>query len=70
VSSVRKGFQPQTLLIGDTECNTVSNKEEVPLRWPECCEKNFESQDGMDNNSGKEWTLRVQTEELYVYKLI
>jgi hypothetical protein len=46
---VRKGFQPQTLLIKNTEYNTVSNTEEVLLRWSEYYEKQFESQDGMEN---------------------
>ena len=29
VSSIRKGFKPQILLIGDKEGNIVSNKEKV-----------------------------------------
>jgi len=63
VSSVREVFEPQTLVVKDTECNTLSNKGEVLLRWSEYYEKHLQSQDGMDNDSGEEWTLCVQTEE-------
>ena len=68
MSSARNVFKPQTLQVKNTECNTVSKKEEVLLRWSENYEKYLESQDGMDNDSGEEWTLCVQTEEPYKLK--
>jgi hypothetical protein len=48
------------------EGNTVSNKEKVLQRWSENYEKYFELQDGTDNDSGEEWTVCVQTAELYI----
>jgi hypothetical protein len=65
VSSIRKGFKPQTLLIRDKAGNTVSNKEKVLQRWSEYYEKHFELQDGIDNDSGKEWTMCIQMVEPY-----
>jgi len=32
VNSIRKGFKPRTLLIGDQERNIVSNKEKSPAK--------------------------------------
>jgi len=46
VNSIRKGFQPQTLLITDKEGNRVSSKEEVLQMWFEYYEKRFILQDG------------------------
>jgi hypothetical protein len=53
VNSIRKGFQPQTLLITDKEGNIVSSKEEVLQMWFEYCEKRFILQDGTDSGSGR-----------------
>jgi hypothetical protein len=68
VNRIRKGFQPQTLLITDKEGNIVSSKEEVLQRWLEYYEKRCTCilQDGTDNDSGKAWTMYVQTAEPYV----
>ena len=59
VNSIRKGFKPQTLLIRDKEHNIVSNKEEVLQTLSEYYEKHYELQDGMDNDSGEEWTTSI-----------
>ena len=66
MSTARNVLKPQTLLVKDTECNTVSKKGEVLLSWSEYYEKHLESQNGKHNDSGEEWTLCVQTEEPYV----
>jgi len=34
--------------------------------WPEYYKKHLELQYGTDNDSGEEWTMRVQTAEPYV----
>jgi len=41
----------------------VSDREKVLQRWCEYYEKQFEVQDGMDNDSGEELTMCVQTAE-------
>ena len=64
MNSIRKGFKPQ--LTRDKEGNIVSNKEKVLQRWSECYEMHFELQDRMDSDSGEEWTMCVQTAEIYV----
>jgi len=61
MDSIIKGFKPQTLLVRNTEGNIVSNKEEVLQRWYEYYEKHYELQDGTDNDSGKEWSMCLQT---------
>jgi hypothetical protein len=66
VNSIRKGFQPQALLITDKEGNTVSSKEEVLQMWFEYYEKRFILQDGTDSGSGGVWTKCLQTAEPYV----
>jgi len=66
VNSIRKGFKPQTLLIRDKVGDIVSNKEKVLQIWSEYYKKHFELQDRMDDNSGEEWTMCVQTTEPYV----
>jgi hypothetical protein len=43
VNSIRKGFKPQTLLVGDKAGNIISNK--VLQRWSEYYEKHFQLQD-------------------------
>ena len=63
MSSLKKEFNPQTLLIIDKEGNIVSNKEKILQRWSEYYEKHFELQDGADNDSGEEWTRCTQTPE-------
>ena len=35
-------------------------------RWSEYYKKHFELQDGMDSDSGEEWTMCAQTTETYV----
>jgi len=60
VSSIRKGFKPQTL---HKEGTIVSNREKVLQRWCEYCEKHFELQDGMGGDSGEELTMCIQTAE-------
>ena len=65
MNNIRKGFKPQTLLIKDKKCNTVSNKVEVLQMWSEYYEKYFELQGGTDNESGEERTMCVQTAEPY-----
>jgi hypothetical protein len=65
VNSIGKGFKPQALLIRDKSGNIISNKEKVLQRWSECYEKHFELQDGIHSDSGKGWTMCVQTGELY-----
>jgi hypothetical protein len=64
VNNIRKRFKPQTLLIRDKAGNITSNKEKVLQRWSEYYEKHFELQDGIDNDSGKEWKC-VQMVEPY-----
>jgi len=66
VSSIRKGFKPLTLLIRDKEGDIVSNKEKVLQRQSECYERHFALQDGMDSDVGEDWTISIQTAELYV----
>jgi len=66
VNCIKKGFNPQTLLIINKEGCVVSNKEKVLQMWSEYYEKHFELQDGMDNDSGEEWTRSIQTPEQYV----
>jgi hypothetical protein len=34
--------------------------------WTEYYEKHFDPQDGTNSDSGEEWTMYVQTAELYV----
>jgi len=46
VKSVRKGFQPQTLLIRDKVGDTVSNKEKVLQMWSDYYNKHFKLLDG------------------------
>ena len=38
----------------------------VLQRWSEYYEKHFELQDGTNNESGKEWTMCVQSAQPYV----
>ena len=66
MNSIRKGFNPRTLLIKYKEGNTVSNTEEVLQGWSEYCEMHFEMQAGTDKDSGEEWAMCVQTAEPYV----
>jgi hypothetical protein len=66
VNSISKGFKPQTLLIRDKAGNIISNKEKVLQRWSEYYEKDFELQNGIDNDCGKEWTMCVQMVEHYI----
>ena len=66
MNCIKKGFNPQTLLIINKEGCVVSNKEKVLQMWSEYYEKHFELQDGMDNDSGEEWTRSIQTPEQYV----
>ena len=62
VTSIRRGFKPQTLLIRDKE----SNKEKVLQRWYEYYERHFALQDWMDSDGGEDWTMSVQIAEPYV----
>jgi hypothetical protein len=66
VKSIRKGFQPQTLLITDKEGNIVSSKEEVLQRWFEYYEKRFILQDGTGSGGGGGWTKCLQTAEPHI----
>jgi len=66
VKSIKKELNPQTLLIIDKEGNILSNKQKVLQRWSKYCEKNFELQDGADNDSGEVWRRCTQTPEQYV----
>jgi len=52
VSSVRKGFNPQTLLIGNKTGHIVRYKEKIVHRWCEYYYMHFELQDGTDSDSG------------------
>ena len=60
MSSIRKGFKPQTLLIRDKEGDIVSNKEKVLQRWSEYCIMRSTLPCKM------EWTVTVQTAEPHV----
>jgi len=59
-------MKPQTLLIRDKEGKIVSNKQKVLQTWSEYYKKHFELEDGMDNDSGEEWTKCVQIAKPYV----
>jgi hypothetical protein len=48
------------------EINIAGNKEKVLERWPEYYKKHLELQHGTENDSGEEWSVRVQTAEPYV----
>jgi hypothetical protein len=63
VTSRRKGFKPQILLIIDMEGNIMSNKEKVLQRWSIYYEMYFELQNETDNDIGEEWTIHVQSAE-------
>jgi hypothetical protein len=65
VNSIRKGSQPQTLLIIDKEGNIASSKEEVLQMWFEYYEKRFILQDGKVSGSGRGWTKCLPTAEPY-----
>jgi len=65
VRSIRKGFKPQTLLIRDKEGSTVNYEQKVLRMWSEYYEKQFKLEDGMDNDRVKEWTMCIQTAEMY-----
>ena len=65
MNSIRKGFKPQTLLIRDKEGSMVSYKQKVLQMWSEYYEKQFELEDGMDNDRVKEWTMCIQSVEMY-----
>ena len=65
VSSIRKGFNPHTLLIGNKTGHIVSYKEKIVRRWSEQYQTHFELQDGTDSDSGEVWTMCVQTAEPY-----
>ena len=65
VNSIRKGFKLQTSLIRYKVGDMVSNKEKVLQMWSEYYKKHFELQDGMDDDSGKQWTMCSQTAEPY-----
>ena len=59
VKSIRKRFTDITKQRG----NTVSNKGKVLQRWSEYFEKHFESEDGLDGDSGVVQTICIQTAE-------
>ena len=50
-----KDSKPQTLLIRDTEVNTVNKKKNALQKWSEYNEKRLELQDVTDNDSGEEF---------------
>jgi len=65
VNSIRKGIQPQTLLITDKEGNIVSSKEVVLQMWFEYYEKRFILHDETDSGCAGGWTMCLQTAEPY-----
>jgi len=57
-------IKPRILLIRDKEGDSKQQKES-PTKVVEYYEKHFELQDGMDNDSGEECPMCVQTAEPY-----
>jgi hypothetical protein len=47
------------------EGNIISNEQDILQKWSKYYEMHFELQDEMDNDSGEEWTMHVQTAEPY-----
>jgi len=61
----KKFYQEVNIVITDMEGNIRSNEQDILQKWSKYYEMHFELQDEMDNDSGEEWAMHVQTAEPY-----